>query len=177
MFDINYYGSFDDPSGYGAVARGYASSLIKLDNVRLKLSPHNFFQGKSVGFSNKHVELLRTKLDGNKFVIQHFTPNVYKLKDGTNIGYSVWELDRIPRGWIRKSNMMKEMWVPSAFAAKAFEAEGVGNVHIIPHGIDLDKFSPETEPLLIRNKAGFNFLSIFQWNYRKGYDVLLKAYL
>lgn len=177
MLEIDYWGSFDDPSGYGAVARGYASSLMRRDDVNLKLSPHNFFAGQNEGFVNKNLKYISKGLSDNCVSLQHYTPDHYKKKRGTNIGYTAWELNRIPRDWISRCANMSEIWVPSKFTEDAFHIEGVTNTYIIPHGIDFNVFSPDVLPIKIYDAASFNFLSIFQWNYRKGYDVLLKAFL
>src|SRR5437660_673599 len=49
-------------------------------------------------------------------------------------------------------------------------------LHRIPGGIDTDVYHPDVEPLTLGGR-GFRFLSVFDWSLRKGWDVLLRAYL
>jgi radical SAM protein with 4Fe4S-binding SPASM domain len=96
------------------------------------------------------------------------------------IGYTTFETDGIPAPWVESCNRMDEIWVPSRFNVETFANAGVrrNKLHVIPHGFDPKYYQPDkTEPLVIGERKGFNFLSIFEWTYRKGWDVLIKAYL
>jgi glycosyltransferase involved in cell wall biosynthesis len=96
------------------------------------------------------------------------------------VGYTAFETDRIPEPWVESCNQMDEIWVPSHFNAGTFWKAGVDRqkLHVIPHGFDPNHYRPgETEPLEIGQRKGFNFLSIFEWTYRKGWDILIRAYL
>jgi len=177
MIKFEYYGQFDDPSGYGNVARGYAEELVKREEINLKLNPYNFFQGYDLGFSVNHSEFVNKNLE-NPIVLQHMTPdNFEKRGNRYNIGYVPWETTLIPRDWIKPCKLMDEIWTPSEHSKQAFINRRIKNVFVIPHGIDLKQFCPGQFKLDIVNRAAFNFLSIFQWNFRKGFDVLLEAYL
>lgn len=94
------------------------------------------------------------------------------------IGFSMLEVDRIPSSWVSECNEMDEVWVPSQFCADIFESSGVRGekIQIIPIGVDSARFHPDTDPLIARNGL-FRFISVFQWNNRKGWDVLIGAYL
>lgn len=49
---------------------------------------------------------------------------------------------------------------------------------VIPESVDTELFRPDVEPLKgLKGMAGYNFLSIFKWEHRKGWDILLRAYL
>lgn len=95
-------------------------------------------------------------------------------------GICMFETDRLPSGWAAACNGMDEVWVPSEFNRETFTRAGVApdKLHVIPFGIDASAYDPETvQPLDIPDRRGFTFLSVFQWSERKGWDVLLKAYL
>jgi len=96
------------------------------------------------------------------------------------VGYTAFETDSIPEPWVESCNCMDEIWVPSLFNMETFSAAGVARdkLHVIPHGFDPTDYRPEsTPPLEVGNRKGFNFLSIFEWTHRKGWDVLIRAYL
>jgi len=47
-------------------------------------------------------------------------------------------------------NQCKETYVPSVSVRKALQAHDIGNVQVLPHGIDTDRFSPEFRSNRIR---------------------------
>ncbi len=105
-----------------------------------------------------------------------FQPKMYRGR--YLIGRTTFETDRIPDGWLERCNAFDEIWVPSNFNFETFAAAGIPRhrLHILQEGIDTDHFRPGMEPLKIPGTRGFNFLSVFDWQMRKGYDVLLRAY-
>jgi glycosyltransferase involved in cell wall biosynthesis len=50
-------------------------------------------------------------------------------------------------------------------------------MRVMGRGLDATLYQPGAEPLPIPQARGFNFLSVFDWHYRKGHDLLLRAYL
>jgi len=96
------------------------------------------------------------------------------------IGLTTFETDRLPSGWAEACNRMDEVWVPSTFNQETFARAGVDadRIRVFPTGIETETFDrARVSPLFIANRRGFAFLSIFQWTKRKGWDVLLRAYL
>ena len=117
-----------------------------------------------------------------------------------SVGRTMFETDRLPDGWSERLNRMDEVWVPTEFARGVFEAGGVAPAKLVVVGepVDVDEFDPATVPPLphdlIEGAAGeggpwgaalagaggrrvTRFLSVFKWEYRKAWDVLLKAFL
>ncbi len=96
------------------------------------------------------------------------------------VGITMFETDRLPAKWAAACNIMDEIWVPSTFNRKTFLFSGVDErkLHVIPFGMDTDAYDPgKVTAMTIPGKRGFTFLSVFQWTRRKGWDILLKAYL
>lgn len=96
------------------------------------------------------------------------------------VGLATFETDSLPQGWAEACNGMNEIWVPSTFNKETFARGGVdlGSIDVFPTGIDPLLYDPRrVAPLSIKNRRGFAFLSVFQWTYRKGWDVLLRAFL
>jgi glycosyltransferase involved in cell wall biosynthesis len=97
-----------------------------------------------------------------------------------SIGRTMFETDRIAPDWVAACNRMDEVWVPSQFNVETFAASGVerSKLVVMPGAVDSEFFDPARHTVYpLPNPARFNFLSIFEWSSRKGWDVLLAAYL
>lgn len=105
-----------------------------------------------------------------------FQPQFYFAR--RNVGRTTFETDRIPDGWRERCNALDEVWVPSHFNLETFAGAGVEErkLRVLQEGIDTEHFRPGCEPLKIPGARKFNFLSVFDWQMRKGYDVLLRAF-
>lgn len=114
-----------------------------------------------------------------------------------SIGRTMFETDRIPTGWVARIHAMTEVWVPTEFHRQTFIRSGVRpeKLVVIPESIDTRAtwnpnrcLSPSgtvsPSNLLFRSihqsrvlsKCTFRFLSVFKWEERKGWDVLLSAF-
>jgi len=113
------------------------------------------------------------------------------------IGRTMFETDRVTAEHVRRCNRMDEVWVPSAFHMRTFAASGVrpDKLRKIVQAVDTSFYSPhrdDLEPFRLpfgkrlvrsssdtksRSRKRFSFLSVFKWEPRKGWDVLVRAYL
>jgi glycosyltransferase involved in cell wall biosynthesis len=94
-----------------------------------------------------------------------------------NVIRTMFETDSIPPDWVLRMNLMDEVWTPTAFNAETFASAGVtAPIHVVPGGVDATLFRPALRPLRIPGTRGTVFLSIFEWAFRKGWDVLLSAW-
>jgi glycosyltransferase involved in cell wall biosynthesis len=91
----------------------------------------------------------------------------------------MFETDRLPEGWAAACNRMDAIWVPSEFNRETFARAGVAveKLRVVPGVLDLAAYDPGCAPLRIEGAHGFTFLSVFDWTLRKGWDVLLRAYV
>eukprot|EP00238_Polyblepharides_amylifera_P012682 CAMPEP_0196587996 /NCGR_PEP_ID=MMETSP1081-20130531/59250_1 /TAXON_ID=36882 /ORGANISM="Pyramimonas amylifera, Strain CCMP720" /LENGTH=387 /DNA_ID=CAMNT_0041910353 /DNA_START=18 /DNA_END=1181 /DNA_ORIENTATION=+ len=100
------------------------------------------------------------------------------------IARAMTEEDRIDEHAVRRCNLQfDEVWVPSFFTKRAFETSGVDphKVYRIPETIDLDEFSRaavKAPKVLFPESPSveFVFLSVFKWEERKNWKVLLAAF-
>lgn len=111
------------------------------------------------------------------------------------IGRTMFETDRVNAEHVKRCNRMDFVWVPTEFHVNSFLHSGVDPLKVVKvvQPVDLEFFDPRKyEPLGLASigtsvlgsetenlSAGrqFVFLSIFKWEYRKGWDVLLRSYL
>ena len=92
------------------------------------------------------------------------------------IGFTMLEVDRIPREWARDANAMDEVWTPTEFGRQAMLASGVTRpIHVIPLGVDGEHFHPGAKR--VPNRSGeFVFIANFEWSERKYPELLLHAF-
>jgi len=74
-----------------------------------------------------------------------------------------------------------EVWVPTDFHVEVFARSGVNREKLvkIPEATDVYMWDPAiVQPLnlTIIRPQDFNFFSVFKWEHRKGWDVLLRGY-
>jgi hypothetical protein len=89
------------------------------------------------------------------------------------------EIDSVLPSWVERLDPVDAVWVPSQHSRDAFTRAGADAskfyiLHEISHTPTLDP--AVTEPLPLSGLRGFNFLSVFKWEGRKGVDLLLRAF-
>lgn len=92
------------------------------------------------------------------------------------VGATCFETELVPPSWVAPCNRVREVWVPSGFNARTFADAGVDpeRIHVVPYPVDTARLRPaarERDP-----GAPLTFLSVFEWTWRKGWDVLLRAW-
>jgi glycosyltransferase involved in cell wall biosynthesis len=131
---------------------------------------------------NNLEKFKQQRVDPQRSVVCQFLPandlslDVYGR---SRIGRLMWDTEDLPNGWAGICNMLDEVWVPNQFNRDAFAACGVkeDRLRVVPPGVDTKRFHPQGTSLPVAPKRSFNFLSILEWNQRKGPDVLLRAFL
>ena len=176
-----------NPTGYASEAINF---VLPLEN-RCTLGIHHqttvYSESFTRGLASGDREALFRMSDRFKgmsggIVVSHNPAGGFiRLPDADySIGRSMFETDRIAPDWVAACNRMDEVWVPSQFNVETFAASGVerSKLVVIPGAVDSEFFDPARHTVYpLPNKARFNFLSIFEWSSRKGWDVLLAAYL
>ncbi|XP_052197870.1 uncharacterized protein LOC127804629 [Diospyros lotus] len=112
------------------------------------------------------------------------------------IGRTMFETDRLSPEHVGRCNQMDSVWVPTEFHVSTFVQSGVDSSKVVKivEPVDVEFFDPDKcKPLDLASMGtrvlgsttsansnfgkDFVFLSVFKWEYRKGWDVLLQAYL
>jgi glycosyltransferase involved in cell wall biosynthesis len=181
--NITYVGPIWDSSGYAEAARNNIAALYTV-GVDVNVKQISFERFKSdLGDLGKLVSSRINACDPGNIQIIHTTPNVFNqhyIEGKYNIGYTVWETDRLPEEWVPECNRMQEIWVPCQHNVEAFKRSGVTKpVICVPHAFNSNYLSGDRDELPIQNidENDFVFYSIFQWTERKNPIGLLKAYL
>ncbi len=114
--------------------------------------------------------------DGYRFLRNARAQNPHA---SAHVGYTMFETDRLPKSWAEELSEMDEVWVPCRFNLETFARAGVPEhkLKLYQPGLDLAPFTRNITPFPIPGRAAFTFLSVFQWTRRKGWDVLIEAFV
>jgi glycosyltransferase involved in cell wall biosynthesis len=166
--------------GYGAVTRNYVLGLARI-GFPVRLLPYGPEHPEVDGEVLATLRALeRAPVGGAPALVVHGTPESFSyappLGFARRIGCTIFETDRIPPHWSTLCNTMDEVWVPSQFNVETFAGSGVDEqkLHVVPYGIDLDAY---TASPAAHKRPPFTFLYVCAFNWRKGLDLLLEAFL
>ncbi len=112
-------------------------------------------------------------------VASHWPPRFEALSKGPFVLYQPWEFGRVPARWVEEiRRRVDEVWTPSEYVREAYVASGVAPelVHVVPNGVDLERFRPDGSKLELSTAKRTVFLFVGGTAPRKNVDGLLDAY-
>ncbi len=113
--------------------------------------------------------------------VRHRFPPDFSRRPGERlVVIQPWEFGAVPADWVRAIvERVDELWVPSEWVRRCFVEGGVpaDRVVAIPNGFDPDVFHPGAPPLPLPTGKRVRFLYVGGTIPRKGYDLLLRAYV
>src|SRR5262245_28824752 len=181
---VLWCGPLFDRGGYGAVARNYVLGLHRI-GVPVRAvntgARHDDLEPEAAALVG---ELERADVGAEPVAVLHDQPTSFGAlrralprEVRRAIGCTIFETDRIPEGWAAGCRDVDELWVPTQFNLDSFSRAGVerARIRVIPYGIDLRAFA--AAPPRTRADGGFRFLYAFAYDYRKGVELLLEAFL
>ena len=86
-------------------------------------------------------------------VRHQWPPDLRPASSGRLAVIQPWEFGAVPREWIEKMRAnADEVWVPSEFVRGMYVSSGLDpeRVHVVPNGVDLDRFRPDGPSLEYR---------------------------
>lgn len=113
-------------------------------------------------------------------VRHRWPPDFSRPQGGGFVLVQPWEFTQLPTAWVEALQAsVDEVWTPSAFSRDAFVASGVDDskVAVVPWGVNPEVFNPQAAPWPLSTRAGFRFLFVGGTIERKGFDLLLRAYV
>ena len=197
MKNIIYVGQFTDASGYGNAARKYLNMLDKyLDKNSYNLRVYNSSYEKGIFCSDKDLQIIKKYELKNDEIESYVTKNSYtaifhllpwdaflkkediyknaiihrNAKQKINISY--WEADRLPKYWrnIFNDNLYDKVIVACEWNKEIYSKDIKTPIDIIPI-----PFIKRQEIVKKQNDI-FTIFSLSQWQQRKGFDILIKAF-
>jgi len=189
---IQYYGMLSLPHSWAVVA---TSILVELQKQNIKIN------AVSTNSNDTIHPLLRDSLTppvveqiGNRPVLVQkplptevslsytIPPNLSKVPAKHRIHIYNYETTKMPPGWASIMNNHAHLILPSSnFSKQIFKMNGIAEnrMAVVPHGYDPEIYNPNIAPANLDNisEDKFKFLTVAIGHWRKGYDLLLKAYL
>jgi glycosyltransferase involved in cell wall biosynthesis len=175
--EVRIHGIFLDGGGYAKVNRNLA---LKLDEAGLKVkvdakrSQNQLRESELVDIQR----LARTKLSKQHISIDSVIPSFAEYATGKyRILYTTVESYTVPKQFLECCQMYDEIWITSPWSMEILKKQVDKPIYHIPAGVDHELYCEHGPRFDFRpNIKDFVFISVFGWSYRKGYDVLLKAY-
>lgn len=113
-------------------------------------------------------------------VRHQWPPDFTRPARGAFILVQPWEFSRLPQAWVvAVAQAVDEWWVPSAFVRDAGVRSGVAadKLVVVPFGVNPGVFNPGVPPVPPPTQRSFRFLFVGGGIERKGFDLLLRAYV
>lgn len=160
-------------SGY-ARFRHIILELVKLGHVVQLIPYQDCIDRITIDDREVFSKLESIKLTGKYISIHVGIAYQFKVdcNASANVGYTMFEANTVPKNWVNFCNRMDRIVVPSNFCKDIFSIAGVNNVEVVPLGVDDEKFRT-----ISKCNKQFTFLSIGTWIDRKGWDILLNAFV
>ncbi len=185
MIKLNFV-CFGNHSGYAQAAQDLIFALNRTGEYDIRVE---FLYKRNIpreGMSKERSEIIRSMVEKDKthqhIQIYNCIPSTQKhvRKTSQNIGFATFETFQPPNtgymNWISLLNKNDAIIVPSNFDYKIFAHEKIEKpLFYIPHCFDDNHFNLGTDPLNKYDK--FSFLFFGSWRIRKGYEVLIEAWL
>ena len=112
-------------------------------------------------------------------VRHQWPPDLRPPRSGRLAVIQPWEFGAIPTEWVGPlTEDVDEVWVPSGYVRDMYLRAGLEDdrVHVVPNGVDLERFAPEGPAYALDAPAALRFLFVGGAIGRKGVDVLLAAW-
>jgi len=189
MLKINIVGSVFGQTGYDIHTRQLANALYKVADVKLSTQLFPGWEKQCIDAELDIILKVEREDDVNLIIT---TPHNWKLCTGLgkNVGYCVWEGNKVPYSWLEEflNPKIDLIFVPSIHTRDAImnttllESKEVistifNKIRIVSHGVDLNLFY-KTEPN--KDKKNFIFLANKGWRGtswdRGGVQYVIKAF-
>jgi glycosyltransferase involved in cell wall biosynthesis len=95
------------------------------------------------------------------------------------VAVRTWDFGPLPRAWAEQINAeYRQYWAHTAWIAQQARASGVDpeKIRVVPHGVDPKLFTPDGPRYDLPAGSKLAFLFVGGMSFRKGTDVLLKAW-
>jgi glycosyltransferase involved in cell wall biosynthesis len=177
--EVRIRGHFYEAGGYAKVNRNLALGLSKL-GVKVQIDPITMKRNELDEEEVKKIAHLMTPVSRKAIMIDSIIPTFGITSSGKyKILYTTIEADTVPQQFIDCCNMYNEVWVTSDHCKKVLLKYNIRpKIEVVTPSIDTKIYKEDCKSYEFEPKLNdFIFISVFGWNYRKGYDVLLKSYI
>jgi len=175
--DLRWYGQIIQAEGYSKVGHEMLRRLVKNYNIEVEEYTDRYRDYFVEDEFKDIAELTNNKVNTLAPLIVCLGPGPRLDYKGYKIIYTMMETKDLHPEFVRTCDLYDEVWFPSSFNYNQYINQGgKKTAYIMPLGVDTICYKPGLKPLNIVNKKKFNFLSVFFWTYRKGPDILVRAF-
>lgn len=177
--EVHWYGNFTSYSGFSRQNRAMAfglsnrNAIVKVDMQPCGIEVNDATLNELKILSNREISASAPKVYGATVPLSF-------SHGGKKILYTMMESSQtLHPNYVGKLNLFDEIWVPTNHGKELFKKNGVlPPIYVMPLGVDTDRYHSSVKPIDFDfDLNSFVFLSVFKWGYRKGYDILLKAFM
>jgi glycosyltransferase involved in cell wall biosynthesis len=167
-----------DFGGYARMNRKFMFGLSE-NGVNLQYDMLQSLNDVDAETSKKLQKLTQVRVPKDAPKFYGMTAPLHYSWDRYKAIFTMMETRRLHKDYVIRCNCADEIIVPSRWCRDVFIESGVTKpIYVVPLGVDTKIYYPDAEPIgFSKNLKPFVFLSVFGWSLRKGYDVLLRAYL
>ncbi len=175
--EVRIHGIFLDGGGYAKVNRNLAIKLAET-GIKVKVDPkksQNELKAKELA---PIIALTRTEISRSHIAIDSIIPSFAEYSNSRyRVLYTTIESYTLPDQFIESCKLYNEIWVTSPWSKSVLEKLVKVPIYLVPAGSDPELYCEQGSRFDFKpNIKDLVFISVFGWSYRKGYDVLLKAY-
>ncbi len=189
---VGWWGSFTDAGGYANMNRQIVSRLHNYHIVPyIRMYPTiPQVEPPVANLLNLFADLTPKK--GSHPFVYAYTPMPHEWHNGKRIFFTMFETATLHPVFVDHCNKFSdEIWVPSVANKEVFVSSGIKKmIRVIPLGIDeliyfsnnqtnkfFDGFVSLFGKPVEKGLSSFKFVSVIQWNFRKGYDALIQSFV
>jgi glycosyltransferase involved in cell wall biosynthesis/Tfp pilus assembly protein PilF len=178
---INWIGSFLDSGSLSHVNRELTNALEAIPEFevrRVAPAPADATSSATAWSSDAPKVATDAPADAAVTVRHAWPPDWKRPRRGKLVVIQPWEFGALPETWVRQARDVDEFWVPSRYVRNAYRESGVParKIFVVPNGVNPHKFHPRGAPMRLATRKKFKFLFVGGTVFRKGPDLLLRAY-
>ena len=182
---VALYGAVTRAHSLATANRNLAAALVRRGEVDLSLvevEPADAGAAGTLPAGGARRAARRLFDEPPEVTIRHgYPPSFARPPHGRLVVALPWEFGPIPRDWRRaiEDGGVDEVWACSHHLRDGYLRSGLDPevVHMVPHGVDPERYRPGLEALALPGRAGgYRFLFVGGLLWRKGIDILLDAY-
>ena len=176
---LQYYGMLGSGHSWSTVSRNL---LLEFQKQDIKIISRSTNQPKGIPPELKVVGL-KTPIKTEVSFSYTIAPNLKKIDAKHRVVIANHDNTALPPGWAPLLNTYAHLVLPSSqFAYDILKENGVREerMEIVPHGYHPEMFHPDVKPEGLKDKSidnKFKFLMVAAPHWRKGHDVMLKAFI
>lgn len=171
-------GQFLDYSGYAKVNRNLASCMVE-NGIKVCINAVDSSTPRLIGADlTLSSNFSYTNASVGDIIIDSIVPSTDVARGRRKtILYTTVESYSIPSSFSAIFDKYDEIWTTSNFCKSVIEDKTSKQVIVVPGIVDFLNYKEDGDRFDLAGQAkSFKFISVFNWNYRKGADALIRAY-